>query len=114
MLHAKAFESEGRNLAAEIQQALRDDEKAETRKNRNKRQQPQDRRNRESLKTQFTTNDQIEDDCNNILEEAFTKIDRKVKKFEEKKKTRFDINEEDDVKTEGLKIGSFGSTMFRN
>ena len=108
---AKTFENEGRNLAAEIQKALREDEKAETRKNRNRRQQTQDRRNRESLKTQFATNDQVEDDCNNILEEAFTKIDRKV---EEKKKTRFETEDKkkEAFKSEGLKIGSFGSSLF--
>ena len=71
-----------------------------------------ERRNRESLKTQFATNDQVEDDCNNILEDAFTTIDRKIKKFEEKKKTRFAIKEEDDNKTEDLKVGSFDSTMY--
>ena len=71
-----------------------------------------ERRNRESLKTQFATNDQVEDDCNNILEDAFTTIDRKIKKFEEKKKTRFTIKEEDDNKTEDLKVGSFDSTMY--
>ena len=95
-------------LTAEIHKALRN-EKEESRKNRNRRQQTQERRNRDSIKTQFATDDQVEDDCNNILEEAFRKVDKKVK---EKKKVMF--QEEDDIKTEGLQIGSYGSTMFRN
>ena len=105
---ALAYENEGRSLTAEIHKALRN-EKEKSRKNRNRRQQTQERRNRDSIKTQFATDDQVEDDCNNILEEAFRKVDRKVK---EKKKVMF--QEEDDIKTEGLQIGSYGSTMFRN
>ena len=77
-----------------------------------KRQQTQDRINRESLKTQFATNDQVEDDCNNKLEEALKDMKKKMQKLEERKKARFETKEEDDNKTEGLKIGSFGSTMF--
>ena len=111
ILHqALAYENEGRILTAEIQKALKADKNEESRMTRNRRQQTQERRNRDSLKTQFATGDQVEDDCNNILEEAFNKIDRKVK---EKKQVHFS-QEEDDIKTEALQIGSYGSSMFRN
>ena len=110
---AQSYERQGRSLSKEIQKALKEDERVETKKKKNKRQQTQDRRNKESLKAQFDTEDQVEDDCNNILEEAFTEINKKMQQFEEKKKVRFDNKkEEDDHKTEALKIGSFGSTMF--
>ena len=70
----------------------------------------QDRRHRDSFNANFATDDQVEDDCNNILEEAFRKVDRKVK---EKKKVMF--QEEDDSKTEAFQIGpSYGSSLFRN
>ena len=79
---AKAFEKEGRNLATEIHKALREDEKAERRRN------------------------------TEILEEAVKKMERKV---EEEKKTRFeDDSKKEAFKSEGLKIGSFGSSLFRN
>ena len=111
ILHqALAYENEGRILTAEIQKALKADKNEESRMTKNRRQQTQERRNRDSLKTQFATGDQVEDDCNNILEEAFKKIDRKVK---EKKQVHFS-QEEDDIKTEALQIGSYGSSMFRN
>ena len=110
ILHqALAYENEGRILTAEIQKALKADEKEEHRMTRNRRQQTQERRNRDSLNTKFATDDQVEDDCNNVLEEAFRKVDRKIK---EKKKVMF--QEEDDIKTEALQIGSYGSSMFRN
>ena len=107
---ALAYENEGRILTAEIQKALKTDEKEESRMTKNRRQQTQERRNRDSLKPKFATDDQVEDDCNNILEEAFKKIDRKVK---EKKQVHFS-QEEDDIKTEALHIGSYGQSMFRN
>ena len=111
ILHqALAYENEGRILTAEIQKALKEDETEEFRMTRNRRQQTQERRNRDSLNTKFATDDQVEDDCNNILEEAFKKMDRKVK---EKKQVHFS-QEEDDIKTEALQIGSYGSSMFRN
>ena len=111
ILHqALAYENEGHILTAEIQKALKADEKEESRRTRNRRQQTQERRNRNSLKPKFATEDQVEEDCNNILEEAFKKIDKKVK---EKKQVHFP-QEEDDIKTEALQIGSYGSSMFRN
>ena len=111
ILHqALAYENEGRILTAEIQRALKEDETEEVKMTRNRRQQTQDRRHRDSLNANFATDDQVEDDCNNILEEAFRKIDRKVK---EKKKVMF--QEEDDSKTEAFQIGpSYGSSLFRN
>ena len=111
ILHqALAYENEGRILTAEIQKALKADEKEEYRMTRNRRQQTHERRNRDSLNTKFATDDQVEDDCNNVLEEAFRKVDRKVK---EKKKVMF--QEEDDSKTEAFQIGpSYGSSLFRN
>ena len=56
----------------------------------------------------FDTEDQVEEDCNDILEEAFKKIDKKVR---DKKQVHFS-KEEDDFKTEALYIGSYGSSMF--
>ena len=97
-------------LTAEIKKAIKADDKEESRRTKNRRQQTQEKRNRDILKPKFATNEQIEDDCNNILDEAFKKIDRKV---QEKKQVHFS-QEEDDIKTEALQIGSYGQSMFRN
>ena len=111
VLHqALAYENEGHILTAEIKKALRADEKEESRRTKNRRQQIQERRNRDGLKPTFATEDQVEEECNDILEEAFKKIDKKVK---EKKQVHFS-QEEDDIKTEALQIESYGSSMFRN
>ena len=112
---AKSFETEGRNMATEIQRARRDDAKAEARKHRhNSRQETQDRRNRENLKTQFATDDQVEDDCNDLLEKAFTEINKKIQKFEERKELYNSKKEKEVNKTEGLNTGmSYGSSMFQ-
>ena len=78
---AEAFEKEGRNLAKEIQKAIKGDEKTDRRRN------------------------------TGILEEAVKKMESNV---EEKKKTRFeDVIKKEALKSEGLKIGSFGSSLFR-
>ena len=104
---ATTFEREGRDLAQEIQKALEDDAKEESRKNRNRRQ-------KESLKTQSVQNDQIEESYNRALEEAFKEINMKMQKYEEKKEVFDSKKEAFDNKTEDLNdIGSYGSTMFR-
>ena len=111
VLHqALKYENEGHILTAEIKKALKADDKEESRRTKNRRQQIQERRNRDNLKPTFATEDQVEEECNDILEEAFKKIDKKVK---DKKQVHFS-QEEDDIKTEALYIGSYGSSMFRN
>ena len=107
VLHqALAYENEGNILTNEIKKALKAEEKDEPRGTKNRRQQLQERRN--SLKPTFATEDPVDEDCNEILEEAFKKIDRKVR---DKKQVHFS-KEEDDFKTEALYIGSYGSSMF--
>ena len=107
VLHqALAYENEGQILTAEIKKALKAEEKDEPRGTKNRRQQIQERRN--SLKPTFAKEDQVDEDCNEILEEAFKKIDKKVR---DKKQVHFS-KEEDDFKTEALYIGSYGSSMF--
>ena len=111
VLHqALKYESEGNILTAEIKKALKADDKEDSRRTKNRRQQVQERRNRNNMKPTFETEDQVEEECNDILEEAFKKIDKKV---QDKKQVHFS-QEEDDFKTEALYIGSYGSSMFRN
>ena len=111
VLHqALKYESEGNILTAEIKKALKADDKEDSRRTKNRRQQIQERRNRDNLKPTFATEDLVEEECNDILEEAFKKIDKKV---QDKKKVHFS-QEEDDFKTEALYIGSYGSSMFHN
>ena len=111
VLHqALKYESEGNILTAEIKKALKADDKEDSRRTKNRRQQVQERRNRDNMRPTFATENQVEEECNDILEEAFKKIDKKVK---EKKQVHFS-QEEDDIKTEALQIGSYGSSMFRN
>ena len=62
------------------------------------------------MRPTFDTENQVDEECNDILEEAFKKIDKKV---QDKKKVHFS-QEEDDFKTEALYIGSYGSSMFHN
>ena len=117
VLHqALKYEYEGNILTAkhiltkEIKQAIKEDDKKEPRRMKNRRQQTQERRNRDILKPKFATSDQIDEDCNEIMDEAFRKIERKV---QEKKQVHFH-QEEDDNNTEALRIGSYGQSMFRN
>ena len=109
VLHqALAYENEGQFLTAEIKKALKAEEKDESRGTKNRRQQIQERRH--SLKPTFAKEDQVDEDCNEILEEAFKKIDKKVR---DKKQVHFS-KEEDDFKTEALYIGSYGSSLFHS